>query len=54
MPKLLFYAGTAFCLFLALTSAAESMREVQGGMVAFADYFRRIGEMGKKTGRSRG
>ena len=36
MPKVLFYAGTAFCLFLALTSAAESMREVQGGAVAFA------------------
>ena len=28
--------------------------QAQGGMVAFADYFRRIGEMGKKTGRSRG
>lgn len=36
MPKILFYAGTAFCLFLALTSAAELMREVQGGGVAFA------------------
>ena len=36
MPKILFYTGTAFCLFLALTSAAESMREVQGGAVAFA------------------
>lgn len=36
MPKLLFYLGTAFCLFLALTSAAEWMREVQGGGVAFA------------------
>jgi len=36
MPKILFYAGTAFCLFLALTSAAESMREVQGFGVAFA------------------
>jgi hypothetical protein len=35
MPKALFYTGTAFCLFLALTSAAESMREVQGGGVAF-------------------
>src|SRR6476469_1944128 len=36
MPKILFYTGTAFCLFLALTSAAESMREVQGWGVAFA------------------
>ena len=36
MPKILFYTGTAFCLFLALTSAAESMREVQGSGVAFA------------------
>ena len=36
MPKFLFYAGTAFCLFLALTSAAESLREVQGSGVAFA------------------
>ena len=36
MPKILFYTGTAFLLFLALTGAAESMREVQGGGVAFA------------------
>jgi hypothetical protein len=36
MPKFLFYTGTAFCLFLALTSAAESLREVQGTGVAFA------------------
>src|SRR5215212_9262649 len=35
MPKALFYAGTAFCLFLALTSAAESARELQGGRLAF-------------------
>jgi len=28
--------------------------QAHGGMVAFADYFRRIGEMGKKTGRARG
>lgn len=35
MPKALFYAGTAFCLFLALTSAAESARELQGGSLAF-------------------
>jgi len=36
MPKILFYTGTAFCLFLALSSAAEWMREAQGGGVAFA------------------
>ncbi len=36
MPKFLFYTGTAFCLFLALTSAAESLREMQGTGVAFA------------------
>lgn len=36
MPKFLFYTGTAFCVFLALTSAAESLREVQGTNVAFA------------------
>ncbi len=36
MPKFLFYTGTAFCLFLALTSAAEWMREAQGGGVDFA------------------
>lgn len=35
MPKILFYAGTAFCLFLALSSAAEVVRELQGGAVAF-------------------
>lgn len=28
MPKVLFYAGTAFCLFLALTSAGEVAREL--------------------------
>jgi hypothetical protein len=36
MPKVLFYAGTAFCLFLALSSAAEMSRELQGSTVAFA------------------
>ncbi len=36
MPKLLFYVGTAFCLFLALTSAAELVREMEGSSVAFA------------------
>jgi hypothetical protein len=35
MPKFLFYAGTAFCLFLALTSAAEAARELRGTSVAF-------------------
>ena len=35
MPKILFYAGTAFCLFLALTSAAEVGRELQSGTLAF-------------------
>ncbi|HSP15126.1 MAG TPA: hypothetical protein VLV78_10265 [Thermoanaerobaculia bacterium] len=38
MPKFLFYTGTAFCLFVALTSAAESMREMQGGGLAFAAF----------------
>jgi hypothetical protein len=28
MPKVLFYAGTAFCLFLALTSASEAARDL--------------------------
>jgi hypothetical protein len=35
MPKALFYTGTAFCLFLALTSAMESSRELQTGVVSF-------------------
>jgi hypothetical protein len=35
MPKVLFYSGTAFCLFLALTSAGELARELGGGSVAF-------------------
>lgn len=35
MPKVLFYAGTAFCLFLALTSGAEAVRQMQGGSLAF-------------------
>ena len=34
MPKALFYTGTAFCLFLALTSAVESSRELQTGAVS--------------------
>ncbi|HEX8407566.1 MAG TPA: hypothetical protein VF883_01790 [Thermoanaerobaculia bacterium] len=36
MPKVLFYTGTAFCLFLALTSAAEAARELRDGALAFA------------------
>jgi hypothetical protein len=36
MPKLLFYTGTAFCLFLALTSGAEAARELRVGGLAFA------------------
>ena len=35
MPKVLFYAGIAFCLFLALSSGAEVGREVQNGTLAF-------------------
>ena len=35
MPRFLFYAGTAFCLFLALTSGAEAVCELQRGSVAF-------------------
>ena len=35
MPKLLFYAGTAFCLFLALISAGEVARELESGTLAF-------------------
>ena len=36
MPKVIFYAGTAFCLFVALTSAGEAARELQDGTLAFA------------------
>jgi hypothetical protein len=36
MPKFLFYTGTAVCLFLALTSAAEAARELRDGALAFA------------------
>lgn len=35
MPKVLFYAGTAFCFFLALVSAAELPHELQSGNIAF-------------------
>lgn len=36
MPKVLFYAGAAFCVFLALTSAGEAAREWGDGGIAFA------------------
>lgn len=36
MSRLLFYAGTVFCLFAGLTSAAEALREFQGGAISFA------------------
>ena len=36
MPKLLFYTGTAFCLFLALSSAAEAARQLREGSLSFA------------------
>jgi hypothetical protein len=36
MPKVLFYTGTAFCLFLALTSVAEAARELKTGALSFA------------------
>ncbi len=36
MPKPLFYTGTAFCLFLALTSAAEAARQLRAGALSFA------------------
>ncbi len=35
MPKALFYAGTAFCLFLALASAAQSAHQWEGSALAF-------------------
>jgi hypothetical protein len=36
MPKVLFYTGTAFCLFLALSSAAEAARELRVSALSFA------------------
>lgn len=48
MPKVLFYAGTAFCLFLALTSAAEAAREWRAGSIAFAA----LGGSGISAGRA--
>jgi hypothetical protein len=35
MPKLLFYMGTGFCLFLALVSMGEVTRELRGDALAF-------------------
>jgi hypothetical protein len=35
MPKLLFYTGTAFCLFLALSSAAVAVRDADSGASSF-------------------
>lgn len=35
MPKPLFYLGTAFCLFLALTAAATVGHELESGSMAF-------------------
>jgi hypothetical protein len=35
MPKLLFYAGTGFCLFLALSSAAGFAVQLENGTVSF-------------------
>ena len=36
MPKVLFYAGTAFLLFLALTGAAETARQMSSDGIALA------------------
>ena len=35
MPKLLFYGGTAFCLFLALSSAGEAALEMRAATISF-------------------
>ena len=35
MPKILFYAGTVVCLFLALMSAGEVTHEMRDGAIAF-------------------
>jgi hypothetical protein len=35
MPKFLFYTGTAFCLFLALSSAASALRDLEDGSSSF-------------------
>jgi hypothetical protein len=36
MPRILFYAGTAFCLFLALSAATDAVQQLQGAQIAFA------------------
>ena len=36
MPRILFYAGTAFCLFVALSGAAELAMELRSGTMSFA------------------
>lgn len=36
MPRILFYAGTAFCLFVALSGAAELAMEIRSGTMSFA------------------
>ena len=35
MPKFFFYAGTGFCLFLALCAAAGLMSQADGGALVF-------------------
>jgi hypothetical protein len=40
MPKVLFYAGTAFCFFLAVLSGAEVPHELQAGSIAFGALHR--------------
>lgn len=35
MPKFLFYSGTAFCMFVALSSAAGALRDLESGTTAF-------------------
>ena len=35
MPRILFYLGTAFCLFLALSAATGAVHQFQGGDVTF-------------------
>ena len=35
MPKILFYAGTVVCVFLALMSAGEATHELRDGELAF-------------------
>src|SRR5882724_5290061 len=35
MPKVFFYAGTGFCLFLALCAAAGLMSQLEGGPLVF-------------------